>query len=421
MKEKQTVDELVNEFENHLRTLQRGRYTLRGYWQIWKPLKLFMAAAGIEYYDRSVGDQFVKTKLGDYVYESLNQMQRHLVNKVDALHVFQQTGQIYFGIAPLRRNPPKVLAGEIGLAMQDFISCKSAIFSLAKSTKNHYLNTLHELLTFLNNKEVMRISEISEVYLVSFMKSLNPATLPRNHSKMGVIKTFFSYLYTENIAAKDYSEVIQRTNYKSQPRLPSFFSAEDIACILEKIDRGNPAGKRDYVFVLLAAKLGLRVSDIALLKFENINWDKGIIEIVQFKTKKEVTLPLLPEVGNAIIDYLKYGRPISNEPYCFIQHIYPFKPITPVDVTSKVAIHIRRSGIITKNRHKGAHALRHSFATQLLENKTPLPVISEALGHRRTATTMLYLRVDKQQLKQCALDVPMVAPVFYQQKGVFVA
>ncbi|RZM20259.1 MAG: integrase [Pedobacter sp.] len=273
----------------------------------------------------------------------------------------------------------------------------------------------------MSSKEVKSIGDINEVYLVSFMKSLDPTTLATNHSKLGVLKSFLTYLYTEKIHNKDYSDVIQRTNYKSQPKLPSFFSAEDIACIIEKIDRGNPSGKRDYALVLLAAKLGLRVSDIARLKFENINWDKGIIEIVQFKTQKEIVLPLLPEVGNAIIDYLKYARPISNEPYCFVQHIYPFKPITPEDVTGKIGIHIRRSGIVLKNRHKGAHALRHSFATQLLENKTPLPVISEALGHTHTASTMLYLRVDKQQLKQCALDVPMVAPAFYQQKGVFVS
>jgi len=421
MKENQTIDELLNEFEKHLRTLQRGRYTLRGYWQIWKPLKRFMAAEGIMYYDKSVGDQFIKSKLGEYDYASLDRMQRHLVNKVDAVYVFQSTGQVFFGTAPLRRNPPKLLTGEIGVAMQDFISYKAATFALSKSTQNHHLNALHSFLTFLSSKEVKSIVDINEVYLVSFMKSLDPTTLATNHSKLGVLKSFLTYLYTEKIHNKDYSDVIQRTNYKSQPKLPSFFSAEDIACIIEKIDRGNPSGKRDYALVLLAAKLGLRVSDIARLKFENINWDKGIIEIVQFKTQKEIVLPLLPEVGNAIIDYLKYARPISNEPCCFVQHIYPFKPITPEDVTGKIGVHIRRSGIVLKNRHKGAHALRHSFATQLLENKTPLPVISEALGHTHTASTMLYLRVDKQQLKQCALDVPMVASAFYQQKGVFVS
>lgn len=419
MKDNQTIDELLNEFETHLRTLQRSRFTLRGYWQTWRPLKQFMAAQSIEYYTQSVGQQFVKSKLGDYDYSTLNQMQRQLVNQTDALHVFQNTGKIFFGTAPLRRNPPKVLYGEIGLAIQDYITFKSLAYELSKSTTNNYLNALHSLLVFLTDKGVKGVNEINAVYLLSFMKSLNPATLSVNHSKLGVIKGFLTYLYSEQILDKDYSQVIHRTNCKQQPRLPSFFSPEEIGLILNTIDRANPTGKRDYAMVLLAAKLGMRVSDIARLKFDNINWEKGIMEFSQFKTDKEITLPLLPEVGNAIIDYLKYGRPVCDEPCCFVQHIAPYKTISPMDVTGRIGLHIRRSGTVLKDRHKGAHALRHSFATHLLENRTPLPVISEALGHRHTSSTMFYLRVDKTQLKQCALDVPVVSPGFYQQKGAF--
>lgn len=163
----------------------------------------------------------------------------------------------------------------------------------------------------------------------------------------------------------------------------------------------------------------MRVSDIARLKFENINWDRGIIEFTQFKTGKPITLPLLPEIGNAIIDYLKYARPVCDQQCCFVQHIYPFKTITSDDVASRIALHIRRSGISLEGRRKGAHALRHSFATHLLGNKTPLPVISEVLGHSQTTSTMFYLRVDQTQLRQCALDVPLVLPGFYGQKGGF--
>lgn len=419
MKDNQTIDELVNDFENHLRTLQRSRLTIRQYWQIWKPLKLFMSAHGIEYYDQSVGQQFVKSKLGEYDYATLNQMQRRLINVVDALYVFQCKGEIFFGQAPLRRNPPKIFAGEIGLIMENYITYKKTTFDLSKSTNNNNIKSLHDLLLFLIGKGIQKISDISEVYLFSFIKSLNPETPVVNHSKLGIVKNFLSYLYEEQLLSKDYSKVIQRTNCKQQPRLPSVFSAEEVSCILNSIDRANPSGKRDYAMMLLAAKLGMRVSDIAGLKFENINWNKGIIEFVQFKTQKEITLPLLPEVGNAIIDYLKYARPVSDEHHCFLQQIFPYKKSTPQDVSGTAAFHIRRSGISIKERRHGAHALRHSFATTLLENKTILPVISEALGHHHTASTMFYLRVDKKQLKQCALDVPVVSPGFYNQKGGF--
>lgn len=419
MKENQTIDELVNEFEKHLRTLQRSRFTIRQYWQTWKPLKLFMGAHSIEYYDQSVGQQFVKSRLGDYEYATLNQMQRRLVNVVDALYVFQSTGEVFFGTAPLRRTPPKIFSGEIGIVMQGYITYRSATFTLSKSTTNNYINGLHSLLVFLTDKKVENLSEIKEMHLLSFIRSLDPETLSINHSKLGIIRGFLSYLYAEQILNKDYSKIIQRTNCKRQPRLPSFFSPEEVNLILNAVDRANTTGKRDYAMVLLAAKFGMRVSDIARLKFENINWDRGILGFTQFKTGKPITLPLLPEVGNAIIDYLKYARPACGRPCCFVQHIYPFKTITSDDVAGRIGLHIRRSGIPLEGRRKGAHALRHSFATHLLGNKTPLPIISEVLGHSQTASTMFYLRVDEAQLRQCALDVPMVLPGFYGQKGGF--
>jgi hypothetical protein len=251
MKENQTIDEVVNEFEKHLYTLQRSRFTIRQYWYIWKPLKIYMSTHGIKYFELSVGKEYIKSKLGDYEYDTLNQMQRRLVNGVNALYVFQSTGQIFFGTAPLRRNPPKTFWGEVGIAMRDYITYKSKTFTLAKTTTNSYINGLHSLFVFLIDKKVENLSGIKEIHLLSFMKSLHPETLSVNHSKLGIIRGFFIYLYAEQILSKDLSKVIQRTNCKRQPRLPSFFSPEEVSLILNAIDRANAAGKRDYAMVLL--------------------------------------------------------------------------------------------------------------------------------------------------------------------------
>lgn len=148
MKEVQTIDELVISFENHLRSLQRSRFTIRQYWQTWKPLKIFMSANNIEFFDITVGKQFIKSKLGAYEYANLNQMQRRLVNTVDALSVFQQTDKIHFGSAPLRRNPPKVFTGEIGILMEGYIRFRKTTFGLAKSTVNNNTRSLYALFCF---------------------------------------------------------------------------------------------------------------------------------------------------------------------------------------------------------------------------------------------------------------------------------
>jgi site-specific recombinase XerD len=343
-------------------------------------------------------------------------MQRRLVNTIDALYVFQQEGALFMGRSLLRRKPPRKFNGEIGLAMETFFNYKKETYGLAQTTLRGYNQFLHEFLVFLTDKGVGSLTAISPIYILSFIKSLPANKLAINHSKLGVVKAFLRYAFEEQLLPVDYSTIIHRDNYKQQPKVPSVFSAEEIKVLLDSVDRGNPSGKRDYAIILLAVKLGMRAGDIAGLQFENINWDHLFIHVTQFKTNKELVLPLLPEIGNAIIDYLKYSRPESSNPHCFLQLIGPYKAISPADVGRIVQSQMQRANINIKNRKHRSHSLRHSFATNMLENKTLLPVISEVLGHSSTESTMYYLRINKDQLRQCALEVPEVDVSFYQQK-----
>lgn len=418
-KEKQTISGLLTAFESYLISLKRSRFSIRTYKSIWRPFKEYATAHHTKFYDRSLGDRFIKSQLGNYNYADLNKSQKRLVNTIDALYVFQQQGALLMGRSPLRRKPPRKFDGEIGLAMQTFFNYKKEVYGLTESTLKGYNQLLHKLLVFLTDKGVLKLSAISPVYIYSFIKSLPANRLAINHSMLGLVKAFLRYAFEEQLLSVDYSNIIHRDNYRGQPRVPSVFSVEEIKLLIDSIDRNNPSGKRDYAIILLAAKLGMRAGDIAGLLFENINWDQRFIRFIQFKTNKELVLPLLPEVGNAIVDYLKYSRPESSDPHCFLQLIGPYKAIRPEDVGRIVQSQMQRANISTKNRKHGAHALRHSFATNMLENKILLPVISEALGHSSIESTMYYLRVNKNQLRQCALEVPLVDASFYQQKGGF--
>ncbi len=188
--------------------------------------------------------------------------------------------------------------------------------------------------------------------------------------------------------------------------------------MIGSVDRSSASGKRNYAIILIAARLGLRASDISRLKFDNLIWSSSTIEITQVKTGKELVLPLLPDVGNAIIDYLKYARPESDEPYVFLTERPPYGSFS----TSNVVTHIvqrafRKAGIDIKDRKFGPHSLRHSLGFRMLEQKTILPIISDVFGHQSTESTRYYLRIDLESMKQCMLDVPPVADNFYNQKG----
>jgi len=215
----------------------------------------------------------------------------------------------------------------------------------------------------------------------------------------------------------DFSIMIPRCNYKPQPKLPSTYSKEEVEKLIASVERSSFMGRRDYAIILLATRLGLRNSDITNFKFENLFWEQNMIRLVQYKTDKEIELPLLPEVGNAIIDYLKYSRPHSDKPFVFLTSRSPIKPLTIMGVTSLVQRAFARADIDTKNRHHGPHALRHSLAARLLKQQTMLPIISEVLGHKNTESTRFYLCVNITSMRQCALDVPSVTPSFYTQKG----
>lgn len=186
---------------------------------------------------------------------------------------------------------------------------------------------------------------------------------------------------------------------------------------MRSVDRGNIVGKRDYAILVLATYLGLRASDIARLQFENLHWDQNTIILRQYKTGKNIKLPLLPVVGNALLDYIQYGRPKSDEQFVFLLVISPFLPVRPQTIAGIINRRFSYAGFKSINRRHGGHALRHSLVKELLDNKQSLPVISEVLGHKNTASTRHYIRIDTESLSQCALEVPLVNPLFYTQKG----
>jgi integrase/recombinase XerD len=226
--------------------------------------------------------------------------------------------------------------------------------------------------------------------------------------ELNSLRVFFHYLYQNGLHDTDLTLFLPASNkLKSREHLPSVWEKDDIVSILSCIDRGNPTGKRDYAIILLALRLGLRGSDIKGLKLSEINWEQDTITIVQQKTKEPIALPLSAEVGFAIVDYLKNARPISRQPYVFLALRAPYNPLPQDNHLHQVLNkYIKKAGIIiTVDRSHGMHSMRHTLASKLLKQRTPLPVISGILGHRDSNVTAEYLRVDIDQLRSCTLGL----------------
>jgi site-specific recombinase XerD len=220
------------------------------------------------------------------------------------------------------------------------------------------------------------------------------------------LRSFLKFLYLKGYHEKDLSVDVPKVKQWHCPKIPSAWKPEDVKQVLRVVDRGNPSGKRDYAILLMVARLGMRVQDIKEIRLTNLNWVAKRIDIVQHKTKREASYPMLDDIGWAIIDYLKNGRPKTESPHLFVRHLAPFETFGPhANLRNIIVKYTRLAGInLRTGAAQGMHSLRHTLASVLLEQETPLPIISEILGHMSTMSTSVYLKIDFEGLRKCALD-----------------
>jgi integrase len=192
---------------------------------------------------------------------------------------------------------------------------------------------------------------------------------------------------------------------RKQTRIPSVWTEDELKKLIAAIDRGSPKGKRDYAIILLACCLGIRCTDIKNLRMENFRWEEKKLVFIQSKTRQALSLPLTPETGWAVIDYLKYGRPKIDTPFLFVKHMAPFGPFSEANhLNQLIKRYMELAHLPTLKKKRGMHSLRYTMASMLLERNTPLATISDILGHVDTDSTAVYLKIDFKKLKECSLD-----------------
>ena len=207
------------------------------------------------------------------------------------------------------------------------------------------------------------------------------------------------------ILHKNLSADLPQIRVPRDAKIPSVWEQELVARLLEAVDRSSARGKRDYAILLLACRLGLRAGDIRTLKLDQVHWEDSTIEVTQSKTGTPLRLPLTHEVGEALIDYLKSGRPQTAHREVFLKLSPPFDPFKGNHLHHIVTYWRLLAGIRFRSPQKrGMHSLRHTLATRLLQKGTPLTTIAEILGHTSLESTRIYAKADVEALRSVALD-----------------
>ena len=284
--------------------------------------------------------------------------------------------------------------------------------------------TLHErnteltiFLDFLHSRKARSLDQIQPLDLSDFITTradlpvvgkirrdrwLQPKTVARIVSDM---RSFLRFLTMRGILQKDLSAALPKIRAPRDAKIPSVWEQELVVRLLEAVDRSSAKGKRDYAILLLACRLGLRAGDIRTLRLDQLHWVDSTIEITQSKTGTPLRLPLTSEVGDALIDYLQSGRPQTTHREIFLKVNPPFDPFTGNNLHHIVTYWRLLAGIRFRTPQKrGAHSLRHTLATRLLEKGTPFTTIAEILGHSSLESTRIYAKTDVEALRSVALD-----------------
>ena len=264
-------------------------------------------------------------------------------------------------------------------------------------------NYVKKLLSYFYHHKVILLDKLCRKNIVSFV---NENIDKGNRSKgryFYILREFLDYLFMENIISENLSIYIPKIRRSRRKRLPSYFNAKEVETILENLPKERKSEIRDYAIILIAARLGLRISDILNIKLKDIDWKNNKMTIIQPKNNNLNTLPLTKEVGWALINYIQKSRPKTNSEYLFVKMKYPFEKMEQFVQFGK---YFEKVDIkLDAENKKGIHNFRHSLATNMLENEIPLDIIASTLGDSIETTSSIYLKVAHKQLQECVLEV----------------
>jgi integrase/recombinase XerD len=278
---------------------------------------------------------------------------------------------------------------------------------LSERTIVHGWRFADRFLEFRFNGEEGDLSQITSHDIVRFMQHLTSRGKPlRDKTPPTHLRNFFLFLFRNGRTATNLAPSVPCIAHRHGATLPRHLTAEQVETLLAAVREDTPTGRRNYAIVLLLARLGLRAPEIVAIQIDDIDWRAGEI-LVRGKGQRHDRLPLPAEVGEAVAKYIRRDR-ITASRSLFVTHRAPHKPFSSgqrLNVILKRAF--AKAGLKPPTKYVGAHILRHSLATQLVQRGASLAEISDMLRHRSRESTMIYAKLDIDGLRSIARPWPV--------------
>lgn len=354
---------------------------------------------GTDRYSDRILDQIVSEKRSQYEQGRVSRTPYQNIRKaaywVREMHI---TGKIVLGKVPNwgQREPGEPFR----ILLEQF--CASAEHAVAESTLNVARSAIRRFLFEMEDHGFDTLDNFSRINVNICVSTFAAHYTSGLRSAVACVRLFLHFLYEHGLTEMDLGLSLPEL-VATRKMFHEGFSETELERLLDQPDRTTPIGKRNYAMMVLAAQSGLRACDVVRLEFSSIDWRVREIHLVQHKTGAPLSIPLEPESGNAIADYILNGRPNSAFPNIFLCHTGVIHPLDARSASSIVSKHMKQAGVPANRR--AFHALRRTFGTRLLQNEVSFELIQQLLGHSNMDSMKPYLSVDEQGLKMCALPL----------------
>lgn len=277
--------------------------------------------------------------------------------------------------------------------------------ALASTTQVSYTAFVSEFLTERFGTGPVDLSLLSAANVTGFVRRRAGAIQSKRVQLMTTaLRSFLRFARYRGDIEKDLAACIPAVANWKQSTLPRALPPDQVEQVLNSVDRKTAIGRRDYAILLILARMGLRAGEIRALTLEDLDWKEGLIT-VRGKAGRFSQLPLPTDVGSAIADYLRHGRPTASSRCVFLRAKAPAGGFQGQCGIGSIVRHtLERAGI--DSPRKGAHQFRHALACQMLKQGASLSEIGELLRHRSPQTTAIYAKVDLDSLAALALSWP---------------
>ena len=318
---------------------------------------------------------------------------RHLF--VGARHFvtfLEKTGRL----SPSDPSPPASSEPQLFVAFRDWMATHRGTTT---ATLNTYRLTLIAVLQTLGDQPAQYDARALRAFILDRARRHG---VGQAKTLVTAVRMFLRFLIATGQCSPGLEHAIPTIARWRRASLPKYLSSEAVERVLASCDLMTPMGRRDRAILLLLTRLGLRAGEVAALKFRDLDWGAGTVQ-VSGKTRRPHRLPLPQEIGEAILHYLDH-RPEMDNDHVFLSIIAPFQSLSRQAVGQMATQAIHRAGVETPVH--GSHVLRSSAATDMLRHGVPLLAIGSVLRHASVETTMGYAKVDFHLLQQVVRPWP---------------